>query len=76
MKKYLSRWYDYPAYWTATRDSSDIQRWNPRLRCRAAVAMMEQYDQVPDPNLRRFYRLGARFNWFKNCLQPGRGYQR
>jgi methyltransferase (TIGR00027 family) len=69
LKKYLSRWYDYPAYWTATRDSSDIQRWNPRLRYRDAVAMMEQYDQVPDPNLRRFYRLGAHFNWFKNYLR-------
>lgn len=69
LKKYLSRWYDYPAYWTATRDSSDIQRWNPRLRYRDHVALMTQYEQVPDPNMRRLYRVGSRFTWFKNFLR-------
>jgi methyltransferase (TIGR00027 family) len=37
LKKYLSRWYEYPAYWTAVRDGSDIQRWNPRLSYRDHV---------------------------------------
>jgi methyltransferase (TIGR00027 family) len=69
LKKYLSRWYDYPAYWTATRDSSDIERWNPRLRYRDHVALMAQYERVPDPNMRRFYRVGSRSDWFKNYLR-------
>jgi methyltransferase (TIGR00027 family) len=69
LKKYSSRWYDYPAYWTTIRDSSDIERWNPRLRYCDHVAMMAQYERVPDPNLRRFYRLGSRFDWLKNYLR-------
>jgi O-methyltransferase involved in polyketide biosynthesis len=69
LKKYLSRWYHYPAYWTATRDGSDIERWNPRLRYLDHVAVMTQYQQIPDPNLRRLYRIGTRFDWFKNCLR-------
>ncbi|MBV9847554.1 MAG: class I SAM-dependent methyltransferase [Kutzneria sp.] len=69
LKKYMSRWYDYPVYWTATRDSSDIERWNPRLRYRDQAAIMTQYERVPDPNLRRLYRVGTRFDWFKNYLR-------
>lgn len=69
LKKYLSRWYHYPAYWTPTRDSSDIQRWNPRLHYLDHVAVMTQYQQIPDPNLRRLYRVGTRFDWFKNYLR-------
>ncbi|MQA08617.1 MAG: class I SAM-dependent methyltransferase [Pseudonocardiaceae bacterium] len=72
LKKYLSRWYDYPAYWTATRDGSDIERWNSRLRYRDDVALMAQYERVPDPNKRRFYRAGSRFDWFKNFLRAFR----
>lgn len=34
MKKHLSRWYVYPAYWTAIDDGSDIERWNLRLHHR------------------------------------------
>ena len=69
LKKYLSRRYDYPPYWTATRDGSDIERWNPRLRYRDHVAIMAQYEQIPDPNLRRLYRVGTRFGWFRNFLR-------
>ena len=69
LKKYVSRWYDYPAYWTATRDSSDIARWNPRLRYRDHVAVMAQYEHIPDPKLRRLYRTGTRFDWFRNYLR-------
>jgi O-methyltransferase involved in polyketide biosynthesis len=68
-KKYLSRWYDYPAYWTAIRNGSDIERWNPRLRYLDDVAIMTQYEQIPDPNMRRLYRVGNRFDWFKNYLR-------
>lgn len=69
LKKYLSHWYHYPAYWTATRDGSDIERWNPRLRYRDDVAIMTHYQQIPDPNLRRLYRIGTRADWFKNYLR-------
>lgn len=69
LKKYLSRWYHYPAYWTATRDGSDIERWNPRLRYLDHVAVITQYQQIPNPNLRRLYQIGTRFDWFKNYLR-------
>jgi methyltransferase (TIGR00027 family) len=69
LKKYLSRWYPYPAYRTATRDSSDIQRWNPRLRYRDHIAIMAQYEQVPGPKLRRLYRAASRFDWSTNFLR-------
>lgn len=69
LKKYLSRWYVHPEFLTATRDSSDIQRWNPRLRYRDHVAIYEQYDRIPDPKMRRLYRMGSRFDWFKNFLR-------
>lgn len=69
LKKYLSRWYEYPAYWTATRDTSDIERWNPRLRYRDHVAVMAQYEQITDPTTRRIYRLSSRFEWSKNWLR-------
>lgn len=69
LKKYLSRWYDYPAYSTATRDGSDIQHWNPRLSYRDHVAIVGRYEQVPAPNVRRLYRVGSRFNWFRNYLR-------
>jgi methyltransferase (TIGR00027 family) len=68
-KKYLGRWYDYPAYWTPTRSGSDIERWNPRLRYRDEVALVAQYEQIPDPSMRRVYRVGNRFDWFKNYLR-------
>lgn len=69
LKKYLSRWYHYPAYWTATRDGSDIERWNLRLRYLDHVAVRMQYQQIPDPNLRRLYWVGTRFDWFKNYFR-------
>lgn len=69
LKKYLSRWYHYPAYWTTIRDGSDIQRWNPRLRYLDHVAVMTQYQQIPELNLRRLYRAGTRFDCFKNYLR-------
>ncbi|RZQ65870.1 class I SAM-dependent methyltransferase [Amycolatopsis suaedae] len=68
-KKYLGRWYHYPAYWTATRGPADIVRWNPRLRHRDDVAVLAEYDRIPDPALRRFYRFGNRFAWFANYLR-------
>jgi hypothetical protein len=69
LKKCSNRWYDYPAYWTAIRDGSDIERWNPRLRYRDHAAMMAQYERIPDPKLCRFYRAGSRFDCFKNYLR-------
>jgi methyltransferase (TIGR00027 family) len=69
LKKYLSRWYHYPAYWTAIRDGSDIERWNSRLRHRDNVAVMASYPWIPDPGLRRFYRMSSRIDWFRNSLR-------
>ncbi|QPP05345.1 class I SAM-dependent methyltransferase [Streptomyces bathyalis] len=70
LKKYLSRWYPYPAYWTATRDGSDIEHWNPRLRYRENVAVMGQLAQSSAPDLRRrVYRAGTGFDWLKNYLR-------
>jgi len=69
LKKYLSRWYRYPAYWTGTRDGSDIELLNPRLHYVDHVAVATQYQRIPDPNLRRFYRIGSRFDWLKNSLR-------
>lgn len=69
LTKHLSRWYPYPAYWTATRDSSDIERWNPRLHFREEAAILAQYDRIPDRNMRRFYRTATRFDWFRNYLR-------
>lgn len=69
-KRYFSRWYGgYPAYLTPVREASDIERWNPRLRNREDIAVMTQYDRIPDPGLRRFYRQGSRFPWFRNFLR-------
>jgi len=69
MKRHLSRWYVYPAYWTAIDDGSDIERWNPRLHHRDHVALMDQYQQIPDPNLRRLYQVGTRFGWLRRYLR-------
>jgi methyltransferase (TIGR00027 family) len=67
--KYLSRWYRYPPFLTATRDGSDVERWNPRLRYRDHVAILSQYQRIPDPTMRRLYRWGNRFDWFRNYLR-------
>lgn len=69
LKKYLSRWYAYPAYWTGIRDGSDIARWNPHLRYREHVALIAQYDRIPDSKLRRMYRLMSRFGPIRNYLR-------
>ncbi|MFD2420030.1 class I SAM-dependent methyltransferase [Amycolatopsis pigmentata] len=69
LKKYLSRWYPYPAYWTAIRGGSDIERWDPRLRHRDNVAVMTAYQQIPNPGLRRFYRVSSRIGWFRDSLR-------
>lgn len=69
LKKYLSRWYPYPAYWTAIRDGSDIERWESRLRHRDNVAVMASYEQIPAPGMRRFYRVAGRIGWFGNSLR-------
>lgn len=69
LKNYLSRWYRYPAYWTAIRDGSDIERWNPRMRHRDNVAVMASYQQIPTPALRRFYQASSRIGWFRNSLR-------
>ncbi|GAA1961560.1 class I SAM-dependent methyltransferase [Amycolatopsis minnesotensis] len=69
LKKYLNRWYDYPAYWTPIRDGSDIARWNPRLLYRDHVALVAQYDRIPDRKLQRAYRLMSRFGPVRNYLR-------
>jgi methyltransferase (TIGR00027 family) len=69
LKKHAGRWYDYPAYWTTIRGGSDIERWNAKLRHRDHVAVMARYDLIPDPNVRRIYRIGSRFAWFRNYLR-------
>jgi O-methyltransferase involved in polyketide biosynthesis len=63
------RWYDHPAYWTAVRDGTDVERWNPRLRHRESVAVVAQHERVPDPSVRRLYRLGDRFAPVRNHLR-------
>ncbi|GAA5046677.1 class I SAM-dependent methyltransferase [Nocardia callitridis] len=69
LKKYFHRWYDYPAYWTATREAEEIERWDPRLRYRDHVCVVGLYEQVPDLALRRFYRIGSRLPWLRNYLR-------
>ncbi|WP_314171434.1 class I SAM-dependent methyltransferase [Streptomyces winkii] len=69
LKKFFGRWYRYPPFWTAVRGSSDIARWNPSLRYRDHVATMAQYEQIPDPKVRRSYRLGSRIEWYKNAFR-------
>ncbi|QWF82343.1 class I SAM-dependent methyltransferase [Amycolatopsis sp. CA-230715] len=69
LKKYADRWYGYPAYWTGIRDGSDIARWNPRLLYRDHVALVAQYERIPDPKLRRMYRLMSRFRPIRNYLR-------
>lgn len=70
LKKMLPpRWYPYPAYWTAIRDESVIPRWDPRLRPRGYAAVLKAYDQIPDPRLRRSFRLASRFRWTANFLR-------
>jgi hypothetical protein len=41
-------------HWRGSVRPVDIERWNPRLRYCDHVAMIAQYERVPDPNLRRF----------------------
>ncbi|MFB9930420.1 class I SAM-dependent methyltransferase [Amycolatopsis halotolerans] len=70
LKKVLPpRWYPYPAYWTAIRDESDIPRWNPDLRPRGSEAVLKAYGQIPDPRVRRCYRLASRFRWTGDFLR-------
>lgn len=69
MKKHLSRWYPYPVYWTATRDGSDIERWNPRLHYRDHIALLTQHDKIPDPTVRRIYQIATQLTGLKNYLR-------
>ncbi|WP_116199738.1 hypothetical protein [Amycolatopsis circi] len=70
LKKVLPpRWYPCPAYWTAIRAESDIPRWNPVLRPRGSEAVLKAYDQVPDPQVRRFPRMVSRFRWTADFLR-------
>ncbi|WP_031464996.1 class I SAM-dependent methyltransferase [Sciscionella sediminilitoris] len=66
-KKVLGRRYAYPPYLTGIRDGSDIERWNPRLRCRERIAIL---DRIGETKLGRnpVLRMARRFDRFRNTL--------
>ncbi|WP_020496577.1 class I SAM-dependent methyltransferase [Sciscionella marina] len=67
MKKLLGERYEYPPYRTGIRDGSDIERWNPRLRCRERVAIMDRIGET-NTGRDRILRLMRRFDCLRNML--------
>ncbi|MGP4020664.1 class I SAM-dependent methyltransferase [Saccharopolyspora sp. 5N708] len=61
--------YGYPAWLTAIREGRDVERWNPKFRFLAEVAIFSQYAKIPNPTVRAMYRLVSRWNSMGNWMR-------